>query len=38
MADVLNKFKVHDDGKTAYERINRHRCNHKAIGVGGPVL
>ena len=37
-ADVLNIFEVHDDGKTAYERITRNRCNHKAIGFGESIL
>ena len=32
-ADVINKFKVHDDGKTAYERITRHRCKIKSLVV-----
>ena len=31
-ADVLNSFKVHDGGRTAYERITRPWCNHMAIG------
>ena len=37
-ADALNKIKVHDDGKTAYERITRHRCNHNIIRFGGSYL
>ena len=32
--DFLNKFNVHDDGKTAYERIARRRCNHKVVDSG----
>ena len=32
--DALNKLRVHDGGKTAYERITRHRCNHTVIGFG----
>ena len=29
---MINTFEVHGDGKTAYERITRHRCNHKVTG------
>ena len=27
-AECLNKFRVGDDGKSAYERITKHACKH----------
>jgi hypothetical protein len=34
----LNKFRVGDDGKTAYERITKHACKHEVFGFGESVL
>ena len=31
-ADILNKFRVGVDGRTAYERITAHKCNVAQIG------
>ena len=31
-SDILNKFRVGADGRTAYERIVGHRCNVAQIG------
>ena len=33
-SNVLNKFKVQDDGRTVYENITKHRCNHPVVGFG----
>ena len=36
-ADILNKFRVGADGRTAYERITTHECNVAQIGFGEVV-
>ena len=36
-AEVLNKFKVGDDGRTAYERITEHKCKNVMIGFAEAV-
>ena len=33
-ADIINKFRVGKDGRTAYERITEHKCKHFVIGFG----
>ena len=33
VTDLINKFKVGADGRTAYERITGHKCRHLAIWV-----
>ena len=37
MEDVLHKFQMPDDGKTAYGRITRRRCSHTVVGFGESV-
>ena len=37
-SEVMNKFKVQSDGRTAYERITKHRCNDVVVGFGESVL
>ena len=32
VTEILNKFRVGPDGRTAYERITRHMCCHVEIG------
>ena len=36
-SEIINKFKVQEDGKTAYESITKHKCNHMVIGFGESV-
>ena len=36
-SEVLNKFKVRDDGGTVYERVTKHRCKHLIVGFGESV-
>ena len=36
-ADVMNKYKVRSDGKTAYERITGHKTRQRAIGFAESV-
>ena len=36
-AEVMNKFKVQSNGKTAYEQITKHKCNHWVFGFGESV-
>ena len=36
-ADVINKFRVGADGRTAFERITGHKCNHFVVGFGEVV-
>ena len=36
-AEVMNKFKVGADGRTAYERITEHKCKHVIIGFAEAV-
>lgn len=37
VADMLSKFKVHENGKTNYEMNTQHKCKHKIIGFGEKV-
>ena len=34
VTEIINHFRVGQDGRTAYERITEHRCRHFAIGFG----
>ena len=34
---VINKFHVHADGRTSYELMTGHRCNHLIIGFGEKI-
>ena len=36
-ADILNKFRVGKDGRTAYERIISHKCKVAQVGFGETV-
>ena len=36
-ADIMNKFRVGPDGRTAYERITEHKCRSMIIGFGESV-
>ena len=36
-AEVLNKFKIQECGRTAFERLTSHRCTHAIIGFGEVV-
>ena len=36
-ADIINKFKVGTDGRTAYERITSHTCKVAQVGFGEVV-
>ena len=31
-ADIMNKYKIGPDGRTAYEKITGHKCKQVAIG------
>ena len=31
-ADVINKFRVRDNGRTAFELMTQHRCKHLVVG------
>ena len=33
-AEVMNKFKLQEDGRTAYEAISKHQCTHLVVGFG----
>ena len=33
-SDVMNKFRVGSDGRTAYERITEHKFKGNAVGFG----
>ena len=33
----MNKFKVQQDGRTAYEAITKHKCSHLVVGFGEHV-
>ena len=37
VTEILNKFRVGADGRTAYERITGHKCRHVAIGFAESV-
>ena len=34
VTEIMNKFKVGSDGRTAYERITGHKCRHIGVGFG----
>ena len=36
-ADVINKFRVQDNGRTAYELTTQHNCKHMVVGVSEKV-
>ena len=36
-ADVMSKYRVRSDGRTAYERITGHKCRHHVIGFAESV-
>ena len=36
-ADIMNKFRVGPDGRTAYEKITEHKCRSMIIGSGESV-
>ena len=36
-AEVLNKFKIQECGRTAFERLTSHRCTHAIVGFGEVV-
>ena len=36
-ADIVNKFRVGNDGRTAYERITAHKCKVAQVGFGEVV-
>ena len=36
-ADIINKFRVGADGRTAYERITSHKCKSFVVGFGETV-
>ena len=36
-AEVINKFKVQEDGRTAYKAVTKHMCIHLIVGFGGLV-
>ena len=33
-AEIMNKFKVQQDGRTAYEATAKHECSHLIVGFG----
>ena len=35
--DIMNKYRVGADGRTAYERITGHKCRHQVIGFAEAV-
>ena len=37
VTEMINKFRIGPDGRTAYERITGHGCWHFTIGFGGSV-
>ena len=37
VTEIMNKFKVGSDGKTAYEKITAHKCKHFIFGFGEVV-
>ena len=36
-ADIMNKFRVGPDGRTAYEKTTEHKCRSMIIGFGESV-
>ena len=36
--DIMSKFKVGSDGKTAYEKRTAHKCKHFILGFGDGQL
>lgn len=36
-SELLLKYQVRQDGRTAYEAMTKHRCNHQAIAFGEKV-
>ena len=36
-ADIINKFRLREDGRTAYEVMSGHRCRHQVIAFGEAV-
>ena len=36
-SEVINKYKVQDNGRTSYEMITGHRCKHIVVGFGERV-
>ena len=36
-ADVINKFRVQGNGRTAYELTTQHKCKHVVVGFGEKV-
>ena len=37
-ADVMNKYKVRSDGRTAHERITGHKCKQQVIGFAESIV
>ena len=37
-AEVINKYRLQDCGRTAYERITQHKCKTISIGIGEKVM
>ena len=37
VTEIINKFKIGSDGRTAYERFTEHKCRHVMIGFGEVV-
>ena len=37
VTEIINKFKLGADGRTAYERITGHKCRHIAVGFAESV-
>ena len=35
--DIMNKFRVGSDGRTAYEKITDHKCKSIIIGFGESI-
>ena len=36
-AEFLNKFKVQENGRTAYEMMTQHKCKHAVVAFGETV-
>ena len=36
-SEVLNKYKVHENGRTAYGMMTQHKCKHLIVGFGERV-
>ena len=37
-AEVINKFRVRESGRTSYELMTGHRCKHVIVGFGEKVF